>query len=148
MTGWLDRRAQELGYESYSNYLFSDHWKQLKSGVRSCEIKGCTVGDPELHHLSYRNLGSEQLGIDVVALCSIHHAGFHAYAKAADNQFPGIELWPEYRAFAEKDRAEYGLSRAVIPGKGRSVQPLPQRDLYRGERAIEDPFPDDGEIPF
>lgn len=147
MSGWLDRRAQELGYKDYSDYLFSDYWKGLKSGLRDCEIKGCTVGDPELHHLSYWNLGSEQLGIDVVALCSIHHASFHAYGNAL-GQFPGLELWPEYRAFAEKDRVEYGLSRAGIPGKDGSHQPIPPRSLFGKEHSTDDPIPMEEEPPF
>lgn len=66
----------------YKAYLMSDHWQEFRKYVletrgRKCEDCGVTEGVVfDVHHLSYENLGDEQLE-DVVVLCHSCHMARH-----------------------------------------------------------------------
>jgi hypothetical protein len=64
-----------LGYGRYMDYLASPHWQSLRNDYRTYGLPMCAVcGDRryELHHISYANLGDEDLW-DVYPLCRAHH---------------------------------------------------------------------------
>jgi hypothetical protein len=79
----LERGVQNLGYESYSAYLNSDHWKNVKRRWRKKYGYKCKCGATyglQLHHLSYNRLGKEELE-DLVYLCGPCHTYEHFKAK-------------------------------------------------------------------
>jgi hypothetical protein len=88
-------RLRELGYSSYKEYLFSEHWKDFKRRFFSEHKKmrgmmkrlgkyvcqGCkTDGRLEVHHWTYKNLGKEKLG-DVLLLCRNCHETVHIFHR-------------------------------------------------------------------
>jgi hypothetical protein len=66
----------------YKSYLQSNHWHEFRKHVletkgRKCEDCGATEGVIfDIHHLTYENLGEEQLE-DVVVLCHSCHMARH-----------------------------------------------------------------------
>jgi hypothetical protein len=61
-----DKYLKSLGM-TYSQYLVSDHWMQVKSRFSSrCDVCGSGTN---IHHRTYRNIGNERDG-DLYALCS------------------------------------------------------------------------------
>ncbi len=73
-----------LGFDSYQQYLESDHWKEfrrkfkLSQNGQSCAVCGGMPVQP--HHITYCRLGCELLD-DVVALCPSHHEAVHKWLK-------------------------------------------------------------------
>ena len=69
-----------LNKEDYKEYLCSEDWQERRKLLMEetdwtcCE---CGAKATQLHHLSYENLGEEELDIDVVALCSHCHKEIH-----------------------------------------------------------------------
>lgn len=71
----------------YSEYLKTDHWKDLSAKAKTeagnrCQL--CNSGDKALHthHRTYERRGCEDLK-DLVVLCGDCHAKFHDIKKAA-----------------------------------------------------------------
>ncbi len=64
----------------YIEYLKSHEWQKLRLELMNdaewiCE--DCGGKAIELHHLSYENLGFEELGFDVIPLCLACHKDRH-----------------------------------------------------------------------
>jgi hypothetical protein len=77
---WLDQKAREAGYESYSDYLKSPHWLEFRERALNAanyrcwkckEAKSLTV-----HHNHYNTLGRERV-TDVKTLCFGCHKKLH-----------------------------------------------------------------------
>ena len=79
---------------NYRDYLLTEHWKNVKGrffksktfknyqnhrhseGCGRCFV--CLKNDKlHVHHKSYRRLGKEHIGRDLVALCSVCHKDLH-----------------------------------------------------------------------
>lgn len=77
-------RLQTLGFQTYDEYLQSEHWKSFKKKYRSSGLplrcKVCGLGPIQLHHVTYERLGKENV-TDVRALCRFHHTEVHRILK-------------------------------------------------------------------
>jgi hypothetical protein len=71
-----------LGFQTYDDYLKSDHWEGFKDRYRSSNLpKTCAVCGSkriQLHHHTYERIGSESLE-DVTPLCDRHHKWVHEW---------------------------------------------------------------------
>lgn len=71
--------------EQYAMYLLSDQWKALAQkrleidGYRCqlCGSDGTRENPIQVHHLSYRNIGHEDVYTDLVSCCASCHKGIH-----------------------------------------------------------------------
>jgi len=78
-----------MNYEKYHEYLATRHWqgirtKTLKLSRGRCQRCGELADD--CHHVTYRSIGHEVPGVDVVALCRDCHeflSGRSTYDPAA-----------------------------------------------------------------
>lgn len=98
-TASIGSRLKRLGYRSYSEYLASDHWKDLRlrfyrSGLVQRNQRGSVIcqycdfeGILHLHHRTYSRLGRERLN-DLILLCPEHHRVAHEREKKS-----GMGLW-------------------------------------------------------
>jgi len=64
----------------YFKYLRSESWKErrkelLEEANHICEK--CGEKATQIHHLDYKNLGEEMLGVDVIAVCNKCHKEIH-----------------------------------------------------------------------
>lgn len=97
-------RLQELGYNSYDDYLHSKHWYVLSKryyaskhaprnagGSVHCAFCECT--EVELHHVTYARLGKERLA-DLRAVCRKHHAEIHERRQAGISLRKASKLRP------------------------------------------------------
>jgi hypothetical protein len=108
----LDDRVKPLGFPSYTDYLRSRHWRQMKVAFReSAHAQECICGETEdlhLHHKTYARLGAERLD-DLVALCSRCHRMVHVLARRGLLRY-------DLRDFTSDERAaEYAHSRLEPP---------------------------------
>lgn len=88
-----DQRLKNLGYDSYQDYLLSDHWKRTRKwlfysgyvkredsvgepGKLLCTKCQVPVKPPYVHHKTYQNLGHEPL-TDLEVLCYDCHSRVH-----------------------------------------------------------------------
>lgn len=82
-------RLKKLGYNSYNEYLKSNHWNNTKQKYKQSNLPqkciGCNNNNYELHHTSYARLGNELL-TDFVPLCHKCHIKVHNYH--VDNNIP------------------------------------------------------------
>lgn len=89
-----------MGYPSYSAYLQSDHWADVRSRFRKSKLKKrchvCRGPYSDLHHRTYKRLGKERL-TDLVPLCRDCHGEVHQWAKANANGNAGFALWEAAR---------------------------------------------------
>ncbi len=70
-----DVKLKELGYTSYKDYLFSEHWWSVKKRYKtSCFV--CGSKRTHLHHRTYKNFGKERRK-DLISLCKKHHWDAH-----------------------------------------------------------------------
>lgn len=80
-------QLKELGFDSYSKYLASPHWKGVRVDYESSDLPqfclGCKSNRFELHHRTYTRLGNEKL-VDLIPLCRECHKKVHDYAKNHD----------------------------------------------------------------
>ena len=69
-----------MPHDSYIEYLKSDDWRERRK-VLIEEAGGlcsdCGEKGTQLHHENYDNLGSEELDVDVVLLCTDCHNERH-----------------------------------------------------------------------
>ena len=68
----------------YDNYLNSFGWRERAAEVKRRADGRCEMcdrpGDTDVHHLSYRDVGNEDL-VDLAALCRRCHMGMHGHIK-------------------------------------------------------------------
>lgn len=90
------RRLRDLGYDSYADYLRSEHWAATKARYAASALpKGCWVCGhcpADLHHRTYARLGREHLP-DLLPLCRKHHQQTHEHEAVI-----GVDLWNAARA--------------------------------------------------
>ena len=106
-----EKLLQENGFVSYSEYLQSEEWKELKAKIRKrkgakwnfCNICG---GDKNLniHHSSYRVIGIKHPGNTIKILCQPCHNQLHGLCKTQ----PTLDFYDAFRA-VKKIRQERGL---------------------------------------
>lgn len=84
----------------YASYLRSDHWHNVKKRYRKSRLPwkcGCCQGIKklDLHHKTYKRLGSERL-TDLLPLCRDCHSAVHELVRG------GVQLWPATRRYRKK----------------------------------------------
>ena len=74
--------------EYYKRYIRSDEWKQKEQERMNIDGNCCVMcGRPsektrhglQVHHITYRNLGHEEVLTDLVTLCAPYHKKMHNY---------------------------------------------------------------------
>ena len=76
-----------MTFDNYREYLMSDDWRERRKELMEEAGGVCSdCGDKatQLHHENYDNLGSEELDIDVVALCTNCHKERHGNKDGMD----------------------------------------------------------------
>ncbi|GAQ26659.1 hypothetical protein SAMD00023378_0342 [Ralstonia sp. NT80] len=110
-------RLEKLGQATYEEFLSSDHWARMKEvasgrpNYKKCEFCSCT--DVELHHTSYKWIGTKDELRSVISLCRQHHEEVHALAKAqgVSVRLATNELRRKYRPdYRQKNRLPSGAS--------------------------------------
>lgn len=77
-----DQRLKSLGYATYSEYLLSPAWLEVRARYRrsgrpqGCFLCGTEIPPIVLHHRTYERVGEEELD-DLVPLCRGHHNFLH-----------------------------------------------------------------------
>lgn len=69
----------------YQNYMKSQEWRnkakeRLEIDDYQCVLCGCN-GDLEVHHITYKRLGSENVYQDLVSVCPRCHVLLHNYYR-------------------------------------------------------------------
>ena len=75
--------------KDYDNYIRSEEWKRkrkerLKIDNYKCVMCGSGIdqwGYLEVHHISYKNMGHEDVWNDLCTLCPSCHKLIHAYYR-------------------------------------------------------------------
>ena len=68
-----------MNKEEYKEYLNSEHWKLVRKQKYSKKNRCCICGETSnlnIHHLTYKNIGSEDLG-DLRVMCKRCHELAH-----------------------------------------------------------------------
>lgn len=86
----------------YKDYLMSAHWQAVRK--KRLEIDGyrcsvCGLADNlNVHHLSYKNLGAEDIENDLVTLCHSCHATLHRVKEQTRDERNNIRTCePKYK---------------------------------------------------
>lgn len=92
-------RLRELGYDTYSAYLSSSAWRDVKARYRASDLPQiCMCGETkvQLHHTTYERVGREELE-DLIPLCHDCHATAHDLEAAGviDLDLQGFYYDPE-----------------------------------------------------
>lgn len=80
------RRAENLPFDSYKEFLNSEYWMRVKRKAGSrivyqrCEFCGA-MDNLELHHKHYDFIGEKHELNAIIAVCRKHHQFIHDYAK-------------------------------------------------------------------
>ncbi len=80
-----------MNQQDYSNYLKSAHWaetreKRLELDKHRCYLCG-KKKHLNVHHISYKNLGHENVSRDLVTLCRECHKMLHNVRGAAKEEY-------------------------------------------------------------
>lgn len=76
-----------MSSEEYSNYLLTGHWREVREarliidGYQCCECG--SAKNLHVHHVSYDNLGNEDIEHDLITLCNRCHDKLHRFEEAA-----------------------------------------------------------------
>lgn len=80
-TDWLALRLNEMGFSTKKEYLESPYWKNIKKEIystRECSCESCgSIGNLELHHKTYKYLGTEDEKKYLYILCRDCHQLVH-----------------------------------------------------------------------
>lgn len=98
-----------LGFKTYTAYLRSHHWAEVKRRYRESDRpQRCVCGAraDDLHHLTYARIGSEEL-TDLIALCRGCHRKTHRKRDDPD--------WE--RAYRHRDGASESAAVAADAGE-------------------------------
>lgn len=87
----------------YLEFLKSDKWKdtarkRAEIDNYTCQFCGCkgTVQNPlEIHHVTYRNLGHEDVDKDLVTLCHVCHRGITRMMCRVTDRKTGQRGWKD-----------------------------------------------------
>lgn len=86
--------AKRAGFRNYEDYLFSDHWKQLRYSKLSETSRCCvcsSTGPLATHHIHYRNLLDVALA-DLAVICMDHHDIFHMACRQTGVDYIGLKI--------------------------------------------------------
>lgn len=111
----MSKPLRAAGYNSYNDYLKSEHWKDLRARYfksklpRTCKI--CESSRVELHHRSYKRLGHERLD-DLIPLCRTHHQALHDWFKLKQQGPIGNKdnLFYITRMFVQAERRQWMIA--------------------------------------
>src|SRR5262249_34604482 len=122
-------RLDELGFQTYEEYLRSDVWRKTKQRYNLSEYPKfcllCGSKSFELHHRTYERLGHEEL-YDLVPLCPPHHTALH-------------ELLDQNPQLSVKDTHDY-LARLNNTSQSED-QAMPRRSSNARELSCDDDIP-------
>jgi len=80
MYDYSNECAKTIGYGSYGEYLWSDHWRKLRTRILASAKGRCqrcgTIAALQVHHTTYDNLGHEHVD-DLIAVCRECHDVIH-----------------------------------------------------------------------
>ena len=78
-----------------NEYLLSDEWKERAKQRRAIDGFKCAIcgkkGCLSVHHISYANIGNENVETDLVTLCEECHKSLHEQIKQHKNQLQEID---------------------------------------------------------
>lgn len=83
-----DTRKERLRGKTYTQYLQSNHWQDVKNKAESrpnykkCEF--CSSKQVELHHTTYKWMYTVNELRAIVSLCRKHHQEIHDLAKTTN----------------------------------------------------------------
>lgn len=107
---WLirNRRLEKLGFESYRDYLNSNHWINLRNNLRQLEkykycLKCNSSNDIQMHHCSYGILMKPNEARHIIPLCWECHNNFHRIynndprkkIQKCTKEFIGVRKWEQ-----------------------------------------------------
>lgn len=83
--------------DEYGDYLESSHWmakrqERIALDNHKCKICG-TTDNLRVHHLSYSNLGNENVEDDLITLCCECHQNIHFTIDRCKNEFTENIKW-------------------------------------------------------
>ncbi len=114
---YMDELSRKIGYETYTLYLRSDHWKEFCRGVKAVK---CYICDDhrwlQVHHMIYERLGSE-LATDVVTVCKDCHAYIHGQVRKRKLDLSNAHIilkergWIPFRKVRNKCKSAAGMCR-------------------------------------
>lgn len=87
---------------TYNDYLQSDQWrktreKRLQIDGRVCAVCG-SGKDLNVHHISYRNIGNEDIENELITLCHPCHAMLHRIKVQSEDEYKSAtECERQYR---------------------------------------------------
>lgn len=77
--------------QNYSDYLSSSHWKETRGKRLEIDEYKCAVcGSTEnlnVHHLSYKRIGNEDIESDLITLCHPCHAMLHRIKEQSEEEY-------------------------------------------------------------
>jgi len=83
--------AKKYGFNSYEEYLESNHWRELKAKLGMYACCCCSTSRYLLaHHIRYRDLVDVQV-TDLVTMCSRCHDIFHTGCRKHRINYVGVE---------------------------------------------------------
>lgn len=102
----MDRKAKQIGYDSYAKYLKSKHWqRQIELHRRGACF--CCFGTEslQLHHIDYERIGKE-LATDLVTACDSCHQSIHRIVRSKRSGLASAHFL--LRDMISKDRCKTG----------------------------------------
>jgi hypothetical protein len=69
---------------NYTQYLQSNKWTKKKNQVFGLHLRRCAIckkKNVDVHHKTYKDLGSENQEYHLIPLCRFHHFEIHNYSK-------------------------------------------------------------------
>jgi hypothetical protein len=121
--GEFHEQLQAIGFSNYSDYLSSDHWLEVrqKYDVRSRKCAGCDRPAVCIHHVTYTNLGNEDLEVDFLPLCFDCHDLVHELLKESKKSVEWT-VWALRKLFGwTREYTKEKFDFAYVPGKKFSV---------------------------
>lgn len=97
----------------YEAYLKSPHWmevrkKRLEKDEYKCAVCG-NGGKLDVHHISYKRLGMEDISTDLITLCHPCHAMLHRIREQAKAEYDAYKSAED----CYRDSCECGLKRKI-----------------------------------
>ena len=112
-------RLKAIGFSNYSDYLASEHWQEVrqKYDVQSKRCAGCDRQAFCIHHVTYVNLGNEDLEGDFLPLCFDCHERVHELLKESKKSVEWT-LWALRKMFGwTRSYVNKRFDLAYVPGK-------------------------------
>ena len=107
----------------YEEYLRSPQWRDRASRriaidqyrCTMCDCEGTQYNPLEVHHITYRNIGNEDVDRDLLTLCDCCHRRVHRMMNRITNSETGRRGWKdELPTLVQKHVVELGGIRHTI----------------------------------